>query len=136
MSEKPTYHSSNGVFIFEDPDPITPNDEEMRICEAAIRLLGDFSADCFEIQRRSASYTTLRYRDSDVLRVKYTDRAKWVAVRSFGLNENDPRFAKQKNKKQSFWQADINSPEDVADFVPQMVYACKETDEWLQKSPV
>lgn len=76
------------------------------------------------VERRSQSYLSLCVGDLDFLRFKYSDRAKWITVWNYGLDEGDERYAAQKNKRQSHWKASLSSLDDIHLFDKDALEAC------------
>jgi len=87
--------------------------------------------DLIHVVRKSDSYTTIVVRhddhDQDLMRFKFTPRAKWVSVPIIDKNRqqyiNDAMFSAQKNKRQGMWKARIENPADAVEFVPIMLDA-------------
>lgn len=79
------------------------------------------------LEHRSENYLSFCVNDIDVLRIKYTDRAKWISVDAwrFDLNENDPRFSIQNNKSQRHWKAQISGISDLDMFDDLFIAAYK-----------
>lgn len=71
------------------------------------------------IEHNSQDYTTLKYKDYDIVRLKYGDIAKWIKVFVQDKNKymNDPRFEEQKNKKELFWKSTIYKIEDLDNYI-------------------
>lgn len=77
----------------------------------------------FEIRHRSSDYTTLAYRNSDIVRVKWTPMSKWLALQ-IGSSElydkyaNDPIFAGQADKEKIQWKVNCTSTDDLERLMP------------------
>ena len=86
----------------------------------------------FSIIHNSADYSTLRYKDFDILRLKYGTKSKWIKVYIFPKNkskyENNPLFDKQKNKNEFLWKSIIETPDDL----DQYIEIIKEQIEYLK----
>lgn len=67
---------------------LDPTDEEMEMFETVCEILEDegFDADKLKLVRKSDSYLTIVLGPTDVARIKYTDRVKWVLF-PYGSNE-------------------------------------------------
>lgn len=108
---------------------LEPEEEEREACQAVIDELADF--DGFEIQKRALRYTTLKYKDYDVMRIALNDTERWLSVSlsqdDRDAYEDDARFDAQTNKKQLMWKADLYEW-DVSDFVEFIQDRCEEID--------
>lgn len=89
------------------------NEDEKKIAEHFYNLIGE--AAPISLERRSSSYLSLCLGGDDFLRFKYTDRAKWIALDSWAvkINDDNPLFISQKNKKQRFWKAELSDLSDA-----------------------
>ena len=86
------------------------NDSERFIADHFIAVINsrDPSAN-LSVERRSDNYLSLCSGQYDFLRFKYSDRARWLSIDAIpaGIDENDPLFSAQKNKRQRHWKAII-----------------------------
>lgn len=66
-------------------------------------------------------YTTLQYHDVDILRLKYSDGAKWVRIFIVPKYKkkyiDDPLFSEEEKKTQLFWKSTIESKDDLDKFI-------------------
>lgn len=102
---------------------LNATDGEVSIAEHFIRLI---ESNCPEktvkTMRKADNYLTLCLNETDILRFKYTNRARWLSIPvPSGHDESDPLFLAQKNKKQFFWKATIQGFEDLEKFDDLMV---------------
>ena len=100
------------IELNEHEKELSINEDEVTLANRALNRF---------LKQNTTSYATISYRgnsfDWDLIRFKYTNRAKWVSV-SMSSNErkeyeHSPIFAAQKNKRQAMWKAQIESIEDV-----------------------
>lgn len=115
------------------PKAPVSTDEELAVCERAITCLGR-DRDLFGVENRTDSYTTLVYKGSDFLRVKFTPKAHWLSIAIANKDVDDAKddslFALQKNKNQRHWKAAIESVDDVQKFIKYLENACDQVDEF------
>ena len=106
MSINIGYNFKNNEFI---NNLKTININELNILN---QIAKDIGIENFELVNNSEDYTTLKYNDYDLIRLKYTDNAKWISIfltkEDKSLNIDNILFAAQKNKNQLFWKSDIN----------------------------
>lgn len=92
----------------------TINMKENEILE---KIAKDIKIDNYEIINNSTDYTTLKYKDYDLVRLKYTESSKWISLfltkEDKNNNINNNLFDAQKNKNQLFWKSNINSDIDI-----------------------
>jgi len=141
--EIPKYQNRSKIVVGfglpEGPE-ITPTDEELRACQIIKEALADrFDVSAFSVEKKSSNYTTLVYKKHDVLRVKITDRAKWISVYVYGDDRDayadSPLFAIEKNKQQLAWKAAIEKADDVAGFADFCAKSCALADIFAKQSP-
>lgn len=84
--------------------------EEDYILREFIKTL-DYPNEDFKIVKPSQNYTTLKYKDYDLIRLKYTDITKWLEVPVIKDMKKkyigDPLF-EEKTKKNIFWKSFLN----------------------------
>lgn len=92
----------------------TINMKENEILE---KIAKDIKIDNYVIINNSTDYTTLKYKDYDLVRLKYTESSKWISLfltkEDKNNNINNILFDAQKNKNQLFWKSNINSDIDI-----------------------
>lgn len=106
-----------GNYLEKDLDA---SDDDLKIIEHFTNVIRENfgSADDLVTKRRSREYISIFRNDRDILRFKYTERAKWLsfAIEDHYVLPDDPRFEAQKDKNQRFWKASISSLSDLSDF--------------------
>lgn len=127
------------VRVFNDDFP-EPNESEREACEiVAEALREDFDFAAFSVEKKSKDYTTLVYKQYDVMRVKISDRVKWLSVYVLGKDAKayaeDPRFDLQANKKQLMWKASFDSFADVLSFMHFFEVTCQNADKHAATTP-
>lgn len=92
--------------------------DEDKILNDLIEQLGK-PKENFEIQKRSEEYTTLRYKDNDLVRLKYSTGSKWIDI--FMSNDlrqqyvdSDLFLANRKNKL--FWRSKLYT-DDLKEYI-------------------
>ena len=72
----------------------------------------DCNSKDLHIVANSDDYTTLQYKQIDIVRVKYTDKTKWIKIRMSNQDMkdeiNNPLFVLQNKKTESMWKCNIN----------------------------
>ena len=73
----------------------------------------------FTIEHNCQDYTTLKYKDYDIVRLKYGDVSKWIKlfVQDKKKYIDDPLFEAQTNKKELYWKSKINTIEDLDKYI-------------------
>ena len=126
------YKNSNQIVIglSDTSDSVTEykkesNETEETVCTYIMRKMTENRdpKHKFVIQHKSDNYTTLVYRNIDLVRVKWTPQAKWIAI-YMGSKEmsdkykDDPRFIEQSNKNQIQWRTGCLDENDLEDRIP------------------
>lgn len=138
------FKKSNGnIVISTEPekDPtqarIEALENEKRICEEVTqKLKADRPAAKydFEIRHRSEAYTTLAYRDSDLIRVKWTEGAKWIMLQIRGdmaqKYAEDPLFNGQNDKKALMWKAQSAGRDITDQLYPYILESFDDIEIW------
>ena len=116
MSIKIGYDFNNNKLIAESEftkERIKNVDENTILSKIAT----DLKISNYEIVNNSDDYTTLKYKEYDLIRLKYTDRSKWISLfltkEDRDSNIDNPLFEVQKNKKQLFWKSFITQDFDI-----------------------
>ena len=138
MEIKPYKDSGQIIIGAVEGDVILPEDLELEACERVKALLAaDFDEAAFSVSKKSKDYTTLVYKEYDVMRIKISDRSRWIAVYVSGQDRkkymDDPLFAKQLNKKEFAWKSEISNLEDLAKFERFFTKQCETADWWEAK---
>ena len=88
------------------------NNDEYDILNKIINKL-NLDKNDFIIISNTSDYLTLQYKNFDIVRVKYTDRTKWLSILILGDNKNNnlnnPIFDLQKNKSQLHWKSKLEN---------------------------
>lgn len=73
----------------------------------------------FAIEHNCKDYTTLKYKDYDIVRLKYGNQAKWIKlfVQDKKKYINDPLFEAQNNKNELYWKSTLNTIEDLDKYI-------------------
>lgn len=109
------------------------NETEEDICKNIIEDLG-VDSSLFSFSKHCKEYTTLKYKDNDIARIKYTSGARWIKILisndSSKIYMDSPLFDAQQNKRQAFWKSNIKS---IYDYKDVLLYAIKSVDYWQEK---
>lgn len=133
MSIKIGYDSKSNTFylssMFEKELNTTPFESEA--IKKIIALLPDsVDNNKLRIERRSNSYISIFYGNNDFLRLKFSEKTKWISIRlsqeDMKLNLNNPLFAAQTNKNQFHWKARVSSIDELEQFRPFLISSCTE----------
>ena len=106
------------------------NLSEIEVCNFFINKLKDEKdVSKFKIEHLSNNYTTLKYDVFDVLRVKFTLKAKWISVAPTNedrdIYKDSPLFDDQGNKNQVHWKSYINSINDLEKYLDIVRHSCR-----------
>ena len=86
--------------------------------------------DDLKIVANSDDYTTLQYKQIDIVRIKYTNAAKWIKIRMSIVDMkgeiNNPLFVLQNKKTESMWKCNVN---DIDKLYPYLNNFIKQFDE-------
>lgn len=88
-------------------------DISLNLTESALleKIKKDLNLNDAKIVANTEDYTTLQLYDVDLIRIKYTDRSKWISIilskEDRKNNINNPLFDAQKKKTQLFWKSNI-----------------------------
>lgn len=123
--------------IITDNNYSKPFDEnECEILEQIIKMLSNnFESTNFKIVKNCKDYTTLQYKMIDIVRIKYTDRAKWITI-SMADNDcareniNNPLFNNEKNKNKAHWKSSLKDSNNISVYLPFLIKSCKQIDEF------
>lgn len=114
---------NKGTIISSGDKP--QNEDENRIIYAIFDKL-DVDTEMCKIEKNSTDYTTLKYKQYDLLRIKYTNGAKWIKILMANKelkNEymNNPLFEAQKNKNEIMWKSTIDNIDDYIDILNKVI---------------
>lgn len=94
------------------------------------KLSEHFNIDNFHIESNSNDYLTLKYKLLDIVRIKYTDYAKWISIyissESKKDNINNPLFEKETNKNKVHWKSDFNG--SIQPYLSILIKSCQQID--------
>ena len=116
-------------FDFENKNIIKKEDNVNEV-EAAILEYISSNLECndplaFKISANSSNYTTLSYLDVDIVRVKQSLKASWIKIMISNednkTQRDNPIFANQKNKGESFWICPINDLKEIYPFINRSI---------------
>ena len=119
-------------FDFKNNNIIKNENKEKNITEEnlLLQIVKELNIKDYDIVKNSDDYTTLTYKEYDIVRIKYTDSAKWISI---CLCKNDKKnnidnilFKTQKNKNQLFWKSYINN--DINVYYEFIKNRCNEID--------
>lgn len=104
-----------------EPTTSTSYDDEVSILNNFVdSYLSDYK-DKMQVVSNSGNYTTLKYGDFDLIRLKYSDNTKWITIFIPPKYKNDyidnDLFITQKNKNQLHWKSLINDKTDLSKYV-------------------
>lgn len=95
-----------------------------------LQIVKELNINDYDIVKKSDDYTTLTYKEYDVVRLKYSDSAKWISI---CLCKNDKKnnidnilFKTQKNKNQLFWKSIIT--DNISVYYEFIKNRCNEID--------
>lgn len=106
------------------------NQEEISAINAVLDKL-NYNSNEFRIKKSAETYTTLTYKDRDLLRLRIDDKEK--SIRIFMPPElkskyiDNKLFTNQTNKNQLFWFSYINNLFDYNDILLDVI-------EWINKA--
>lgn len=114
---------NKGTIISSGDKP--QNEDENRIIYAILDKL-DVNTEMCKIEKNSTDYTTLKYKQYDLLRIKYTNGAKWIKILMANKelkNEymDNPLFEAQKNKNEIMWKSTIDNIDDYIDIINKVI---------------
>ena len=112
--------SSNHINITTQFDKaLNANEQEIVIADHFITLIQEKCPDTpLKLERRSENYLSLCFNRLDLVRFKYTERAKWVSIDAdlAKVSADNPLFEAQKNKRVRHWKAKIENLTAISDF--------------------
>lgn len=99
--------------------------------EIANLIVDDLGLDkaLFKYTKPCQDYSTMTYKNVDLFRLKYTDKARWIkcfiSKETRAKYSDDKLFESQKNKGQVYWKSTINS---IFDYKDILLSATKQID--------
>lgn len=85
----------------------------------------DCNSKDLHIVANSDDYTTLQYKQIDIVRVKYTDKTKWIKIRMSNQDMkdeiNNPLFVLQNKKTESMWKCNINDIDKLYSYLNHFI---------------
>lgn len=116
------YDFENNSFIKKDKNV---NEVEAAILEYISNNLECNDPLAFKISANSSNYTTLSYLDVDIVRVKQTPKTSWIKIMISNednkTQRDNPIFASQKNKGESFWKCDVDDLDILYPFINRTI---------------
>lgn len=116
------YDFENNSFIKKEKDV---NEVEAAILEYISNNLECNDPLAFKISANSSNYTTLSYLDVDIVRVKQTPKTSWIKIMISNddnkIQRDNPIFANQKNKGESFWKCDVDDLDVLYPFINRTI---------------
>lgn len=114
---------NKGVIISSGDKP--HNEDEDRVIYSILDKL-DINKSYCRIEKNSDDYTTLKYKDYDLIRIKYTTNTQWIKILFIDKElkakyNDDPLFAAQTKKTELMWKSVINNIYDYNDILKQVV---------------
>lgn len=77
----------------------------------------EYKKDNFNIIQNTMDYTTLKYNNFDIVRLKYTNKTKWIKLfltpSDKYLYINNDLFSAQKNKNEFYWKSLLYNEDDI-----------------------
>ncbi len=137
-AEKAKMASKSGQIIFTDDIKNTDDNyasighnDEVSACQFFIDRLVERGKEIekFKIEHRASDYTSLVYDGyNDFIRIKLTDNVSWVSIALSREDQNkymnDPLFDSQRNKNQRHWRSDLDSIDQLQQYVDMAENAC------------
>lgn len=83
--------------------------------------------ELFDIIKRSNEYTTLRYKESDIVRLKHSDNVFWIKLAICYIDKNrqelfDSKLFEAQNKmSEGFWKSNVDSLDDYIDLIKEII---------------
>ena len=103
------YDFENKEILTEDKNIV--NEEESLLLSDMYKYLFCDNND-LKICANSKDYTTLQYKNVDIVRIKCTKQAQWIKIliSNYDLrnNKENPIFELQANKNESMWKCSLN----------------------------
>lgn len=117
------YDFNKGEIITSGDKPL--NENENKVIYAIMDKLG-VNSSMYRIEKNSDDYTTLKYKQYDLIRVKFTNNTKWIKILMVDKElknkyNDDPLFESQKNKNELMWKSIINNIYDYNDILKQVI---------------
>ena len=121
------YDFNNNKIITKKETPI--NNNEVSILK---KIIDDLNLKDAVVNTNTTDYTTLNYKHRDIVRLKYTDKTKWISIY---LTDNDkkeyidsPLFEAQKKKTQFLWKSKLEN-DDLNQYYKFIKNSCDFIDE-------
>ena len=117
--------SKDGVYTTDNKD-LNASTGELEVFEHVKKLLPD---EDITLERRSDNYVSVIIAGNDFMRIKWTDKAKWVSILMTNECkdkwEDSPLFAAQKKKTQIFWKSALEEPQQIAELAEPITSAAQ-----------
>ena len=96
------------------------NEDEKNILNKMIPYI-QCDPDKLQIVANSSDYSTLQYKGIDIIRIKYTNAAKWIKIRmsleDMRNEKENPLFVLQNKKTESMWKCNIDDISKLYPFI-------------------
>lgn len=115
--------------LLKDKD-LTINQKEKDLLEQIINaIIDEFIISDFNIVKNCNDYSTLQYKQRDLVRIKYTNNSKWISLLMVDKkckedNINNPIFENEKNKNKLHWKSLLNN-DDIHVYIPLIIKNCE-----------
>lgn len=78
-----------------------------------------------KVVNNSDDYTTLQYKQIDIVRIKYTPSAKWIKIRmsivDMKAETDNPLFTLQNKKTESMWKCNIDDIDKLYPYINNFI---------------
>lgn len=105
----------------EEPQKSGSYDNEVDILNHFVDSYLSEYKDKLKVVSNTDDYTTLQYDEMDLMKLKYSDNAKWITIFVAPKIKKDyidnELFITQKNKNQLHWKSFIKSDADLTKYV-------------------
>lgn len=95
--------------------------------EAANTIINDLGIDksLFKYVKPCEDYSTIQYKGYDFIRIKYTDKSKWIRIpmttEMRKKYKDDSLFDAEKNKNKVMWKSNIENLHDYKNILLEVI---------------
>ena len=113
-------------FDFNKGEFITTPDKEVNKVESTIleQIIPNIDVkfpQALKIVANSSAYTTLQYKQIDIIRLKYTNNTQWIKIRCSNRmlkeEQDNPLFNEQEKKNESMWKCRVDDLEQLYPYI-------------------